>query len=409
MIWLLGGYMWLFIHRPFEVWPILGELHLERIYMIVTIGCWLLFARKSWTQNPLNPAFLVFSLVMTASFFQGPYYPTGDEGIEGWFKVATFYVLCMSVIQSERDLKRMVLIFLGAIALYMTHSLWEYCNGRHMWAMGTYRMMGVDTLYGDPNSFAPTIVYAMPLALAAGLQFRIWWQRALLGGYLSLSMLCILLTGSRTAFIGLCFLVLGAALLSKRRLAWILLLGMLAPVAFQCLPQDRQNRFLTLIDPSYGPANAQESAEGRAKGWHYGVELWKEHPVLGVGPGAFQAATGWLQAHHLYGQILGELGTLGALAFAGILAAFAANALRAYRLCRDFPEVSGGFPCAVVWATSGAVLLLLLLGFGGHNLYRYTWLWYGAFQAIALHCMHQEATMLAGEATGEDEEENELA
>ncbi len=24
MIWLLGGYMWLFIHRPFEVWPWLG-------------------------------------------------------------------------------------------------------------------------------------------------------------------------------------------------------------------------------------------------------------------------------------------------------------------------------------------------------------------------------------------------
>ena len=30
MIWMLGGYMWLFVHRPFEVWPWLGDLQIER-------------------------------------------------------------------------------------------------------------------------------------------------------------------------------------------------------------------------------------------------------------------------------------------------------------------------------------------------------------------------------------------
>ena len=35
MIWLLGGYMWLFVHRPFEVWPALGSLQIERGYMFV--------------------------------------------------------------------------------------------------------------------------------------------------------------------------------------------------------------------------------------------------------------------------------------------------------------------------------------------------------------------------------------
>ena len=27
MVWLLLGYMFLFIHRPFEVWPVLGTFH----------------------------------------------------------------------------------------------------------------------------------------------------------------------------------------------------------------------------------------------------------------------------------------------------------------------------------------------------------------------------------------------
>ncbi len=389
MIWLLGGYMWLYIHRPFEIWPMWGELHLERVYMIVTILYWCTLAEKSWTRNRLNAAFLFFGLVMTVSFLSGPFYPHGEEGYEGWLKVAVFYVLCVSTLRNEEDLKRMVLMYVGIVGLYMVHSLWEYHNGRHGYAMGTVRMMGVDTTYGDPNAFAPTVVYSLPLALAVGKRLCRWWQRGLVGAYVALTAICVLLTGSRTGFIGLCCLGLMVILLSKHRLAWVLLLAALAPLAWQCLPQDRQNRFLTIIDPSYGPRGALESAQGRTKGWQLGVKLWKEHPWLGVGPGAFQAATGWLQAHHLYGQVLGELGTLGAIALGGILLAFLGNALEAYRRCRDAPDLKDGLPCGVVWATSLTVVLLLVFGFGGHNLYRYTWMWFGAFEALALHCMKQ--------------------
>jgi hypothetical protein len=35
------------------------------------------------------------------------------------------------------------------------------------------------------------------------------------------------------------------------------------------------------------------------------------------------------------------------------------------------------------------VILLLILGMAAHNMFRYTWEWYGAFQAIALHCVRQ--------------------
>jgi len=31
-----------------------------------------------------------------------------------------------------------------------------------------------------------------------------------------------------------------------------------------------------------------------------------------------------------------------------------------------------------------------LQGWGAHNLYRYTWLWFGAFQAVALNCSRQQ-------------------
>ena len=53
-----------------------------------------------------------------------------------------------------------------------------------------------------------------------------------------------------------------------------------------------------------------------------------------------------------------------------------------------------------------AVLLLLFEGNFGHNLLRYSWLWYGAFLIIARHCVQYRAVeqTAAEESAGWDEE-----
>ncbi|TSA39780.1 O-antigen ligase family protein [archaeon] len=391
MIYLLGGYMWLFIHRPFEVWPWLGNLHVERVYMLATIAYWAISVEKVWIKNRLNAAFVFFWLVVLAAWMASPYADRGSNTVENYFKVVVFYVLVISTVRSERNLKLLVIMFLGAMALYMAHSLWEYRNGRGVYRMNTWRMVGVDVSNGDPNSFAGAVVYALPMvyplwSLVAGSRLR--WA---LVGYVGLSATCVLLTGSRMGFVGLCSLALIVVLLSKRRLAVIALLAVVAPIAWNLLPEDRQNRFLTLWDPSYGPKGAQASAEGRARGFYDGVKLWKQNPLLGVGPGVFRAATGrGGQSHHLYGQVLGELGTLGALALAGIVLGIAGNMRDVRRVFRSAPTSASIFSYRVSVAVATTFVLLLVMGMGAHYLYDHTWLWFGAFQAIALHCLQQQ-------------------
>ena len=41
-------------------------------------------------------------------------------------------------------------------------------------------------------------------------------------------------------------------------------------------------------------------------------------------------------------------------------------------------------------------MMLLLNGNFGHNLYRYTWIWFGAFAIIARHCVEQRLADEAG-------------
>ncbi|HEY7424443.1 MAG TPA: hypothetical protein VH682_09465, partial [Gemmataceae bacterium] len=54
------------------------------------------------------------------------------------------------------------------------------------------------------------------------------------------------------------------------------------------------------------------------------------------------------------------------------------------------------FPFYVSRAIGLIVVLLLLLGWSGHTLYRYNWQWFAAFQAIAVHCVRQKAARYAG-------------
>jgi O-antigen ligase len=153
-----------------------------------------------------------------------------------------------------------------------------------------------------------------------------------------------------------------------------------------------QDRFLTIIDSSRGPENAQVSAEGRLTGLLDGFKLWERSPIVGVGPGGFGLASGrGYNAHNVYGQVLGEMGTLGAVAFISLLLAFLANAWEARRLGRRLGPAEDAFPAEVSRAVSRTVLLLLLLGCAGHNLYRYNWIWLAGFEVVAVRCLRLRA------------------
>ena len=415
MIYLLIGYMFLFVHRPFEVWPWLGTYRIERVYMLFCLAYWLLmFPGKHWVRNKLNLAFLFFWMVLLFSWLTSDYQTAmAQHTVEEYFKVAVFYVLAMATVRDEAQLRTLIKGYLCVVGIYMTHSLREYMCGRHVYRMGVARMIGVDEACNDPNSFAATILYSLPIALPFWPEYARRRERWLLIYYIGLTILCILLTGSRSGFVGLIAFGLCSApkLILRKKLLFVLILGAV-PVIWMMLPADLQNRFRTIIDPSAGPANAQASAEGRMQGLLDGIKLWERNPVAGVGPGVFGLATGsGFQAHNLYGQTLGELGTLGALALAGIVVAFVANGLQIRHHGRAVTSTRGRFPVRLSNSILMSILLLLFKGYSDHNLYRYTWLWFGAFQAIALQVMRarheEEEDILDADSEGvgpEDEE-----
>jgi hypothetical protein len=388
--------MFLFIHRPFEVWPVLGDLHLERIYMVGALLAVAVAPGKRWLANGQHLAYLLFAAAVFLCWLSSPWSSQGQQVVEDWFKILVFYVLIVLVVHDERALKRLVLAFLVIMALYMTHSLREYFAGRHTYRMGIARMIGVDQTLGDPNSFGASIVYALPFVTP----FWVCWptvrMRGFLAGYVALSFICIGLTGSRSAFVGLLFWAVITIAKSSWRWRLAVPAVLVAPLLWAALPASLQSRFETIINPEAGPAIAQQSAEGRIEGLRIGLRLWERSPITGCGPGAWRPATGRkIESHNLYGQVLGEMGSIGAAGFATILLGFWLNLRGIGRAYRLHPEWGRGFLYHLSKAVGMAVLLLLFEGNFGHNLLRYSWLWFGAFLIIARHCVQGRMTEAA--------------
>jgi O-antigen ligase len=276
--------------------------------------------------------------------------------------------------------------------------------------MGIARMIGVDSTLGDPNSFGASIIFALPIVAAlwkAGIGGRL--GRLLMTGYVGLSCLCILLTGSRGSLLGL--ILWFAIIIWGTKYRFTALIGFLAlsPLAFVALPESLQTRFETIINPEVGPANARESGEGRYQGLIMGWYQFTNNPLSGIGPGAWRPANRTkIESHNLYGQLIGETGTLGLLAFLSLLYCFWMNLSIIRRIRREAPEWQNDLIFTLPSAIGVAIFLLLFLGNFGHNLFRFTWLWYGGFLIIARYCVARRLANWDPEAVPEETEEEAL-
>jgi O-antigen ligase len=382
--------MWLFIHRPFEIWPWLAELRIERVYMLLTIVYWSA-QPKSWAPNRLNTGIGLLAAAIVVSAVLSPYEGLGSQAVQDWLKLLVFYVLVLTSVRSLGDLKTLIVAFVVIMGLYELHSLREYLNGRGVYRMGIWRMIGVDSSLNDPNSFSASILYGLPLLLPVAALATEKWQRRALWGLLALGLACIALTGSRTAFAAIILFSMGFGMLSPHRWRILASLVVAAPLVWVNLSEDLQNRYLSLIDPSRGPANAQESADSRERFFFMALDIWKENPLFGVGPRGFAYASGTgMQSHSLYAETISELGLIGIVAVVTLLVGFYKNYREVRRLYQTAePTTDVIFLYRTLLAIGMAVILLLFLGLGGHNLFRFTWLWYAAFSALALKFLHE--------------------
>src|SRR5262249_28374936 len=223
MRWVLIGYMFLFIHRPFEIWPVLADLHIERIYMIGALLALLVYSGKKWMPNGQHFAYLAFAVAVLVCWLASRWTDKGQDTVENYFKILVFYLFLVLAVHDEAGLRHLLLGFLAVMALYMLHSLREYIAGLHVFRMGICRLIGVDQPIGGPNTVVASIVYRLPFVVPLWLCSPSRTLRWFLASYVTLSFVCVGLTGSRSSFLGLVLCVAVTVLRSRWRWALVVL------------------------------------------------------------------------------------------------------------------------------------------------------------------------------------------
>ena len=335
-------YIFLFIERPWESIRYLHAIPIERPYAILLIIVALLHSKLKIVSSPTNKwvcGLLALHFILSPFAFNSS--DAVDQGIE-YAKMVIMYILMLSVADDEASLKLLVKTYVFSMLLYMLHSLWEYHNGRVEWRMGISRMLGVGETLSDPNAFGASVVLSLPFVYALLRTELNTLHRKSYYLYFALALVCVVLTGSRTAFVAFILLLLlwVIAQQGSTKIKMLVVAVLSVSVLWLSMPAEKQERIKTLWDEEAGPENAHDSARGRMEGWKVSWQMFKREPFTGVGAGG-KNFIGYRMTHHidpegkesatqshvLYGQVLAELGFGGALLLVGLVISIARAAL----------------------------------------------------------------------------------
>ena len=321
---------------------VLNGLPAIRLELIVVLIAWgLFFLGYLATNHPLtlraNPMykwFVLFGLsilfsITYAALAKG-YFPIGRDFWELGKLLEYFliFALVANLRTSSADIKRYYKIALIIFMLSAFFGFAQYLNlGNINAVVSPYyaptqmrgllihgRIMGTT---GNPNEFGALMVLASSLALSGALFFWRRVSRVLSWLCVSVFILAVMYTLSRSALIALAIalafvLFLYAAKGMKpqefrRLLLAILLLAIIGLVDMQLVPEKFVGRTAQL-----GDITQATSWQARVVNWRHNLSIWKQSPIFGWGPGK---ATMTTTADNEWVLLLRRYGIVGVVIF----------------------------------------------------------------------------------------------
>lgn len=309
-----------------------------------------------------------------------------------WMNVTTFFALVPDLASIEWD-RVMKIQFFSFVSIMLLHGRERihYLIGVIVASIGFYAVKGgifslatggSGRVYGptgsfieDNNSMGLAVVMVLPLMFYIYSQLKQRYLRLGMLAVIGCSVLCILTTQSRGAFLAVSATIAFLWLRSRRKALTGTLILIAAPIFFFSMPEAWHARMATI-------AEYQEdgSAMGRINAWGYAYNLALDRPLIGGGFRAFDPdlfhdyapnPDDFHDAHSIYFEMLGEHGFvgLGLFLLLGLLAFRSAG--RVIKISKDHEELQWAGTlgktlqaCLAAYATGG-----LFLGLAYWDLY----------------------------------------
>jgi O-antigen ligase len=291
-------------------------------------------------SNPLNKAMVMFSIIVIVSGVLA-FKPAASweykEVMLGWLMV---YFLVIKIVNTER----LVILF---IAAYLLFNLKMAQFGSIIWvkrgfSFTDYGLNGAPGWFQNSGEYAIQMLIYGSLALAFVISLRGYLGRykkwilyiAAIMGYLA-----VMGASSRGSQFALAIIAIWFLLKQKNGFKGLVIVGALSIVLFNLLPEEQIQRFQEVGEDG---SSLQRLAYVEA-----GLEMMKEHPVLGVGynnwisymfykyPEGVGPGQAIQVAHNIYIQAGSELGLVGLLCFLMMILYSFVNNTRTRKMARQ--------------------------------------------------------------------------
>jgi len=323
-----------YIWRLQDLFPYLAETGFVLLVSLAAIGLFLVNRdrRRSLIRafHRITIGVAILFVVMVLSI-PGSVYPgySFDFIVQDFAKTFLLMILLAASARTINDLEWYLSAQVAGAGLYGIFTVWRF-------EVGGDGRLG-DLVYHDANDIGMLIVCTLPLAiyfLRPGVRFQFRFS-ALVAVLVSL--VTIVKTGSRGAFLALVavllYMLIHFRAFSKRK-RYVILAGM--AIFFLAIANETYwESMQTLLSPQDDYNWSGGAEEGRIEVWKRGIGYMIERPLLGVGAAAFPIAEGtvselsgrqgygiglkWSAAHNSFVQIGAELGVTGLLTFSVLL------------------------------------------------------------------------------------------
>ncbi len=294
---------------------------LARVMGLVVAAFWvatMLLEGRFRKPHLFHAIVLLFFLWNFVSVFWSPDSESTIQRIKTYSQIFLLMLIFWEVFQKPENLMAGLQAYVYGSYILIASTIYNYINGNIAVAYeGRYSATGV-------NAVDLTLILmmglpvAMQLFFAAGQNKKGMILKLINLAYIPLAIFSIILTGSRTSLIAV--IPFGIYLVGTQQIKFdrkilvfiILLVSLLAMLPF--IPQAITARLGTL-----GSSIEAGDLGGRVELWLQAIQVFSNHPFLGLGSGTLDSAIG-SAAHNTFVSVATETGIIGFVLFITVLA-----------------------------------------------------------------------------------------
>lgn len=381
-------YILVFYYQPGARYPILGEIRFEFLLGTAILGV-LLLSRNNRiiTHEKMSKAAGAFLASMLLSFIGAAQSHTGTEAIDVFItfvKAFSVYIMIVGTVDSQEKVKTFVWVYVLCMAILIVEPYKLSLQGQNLMSGegGIVRLYGVGQ-FAHPNGLGTNSVTTLALIF-----YLAWFSRSLFVrlpvlGLMLISLRVVMMTASRTAYVGMIVLIFYIFAYSKRKMAFLVAGFIVCVILLGAMPDMYRDRFFSLKEITTVVSTEERQYSSIGARWRLVKDAWivfLNYPIFGCGMDSFRRISfdvkghgTFGQTHNLFMQILAETGIVGLIGacyfFSTIWKTLRENQVKLIRLQRENEFLHG-----LMIALQVFFLTKLTVGLvAQHNLYSNIW------------------------------------